>query len=158
MTAIRPWHFLFALVPIVGWLLLAALLLDTRDSPDQGDARACGARSATAPRARRLAAAMIDGGLVAVAALLLPPAFAWALAAVYLLFRDAGVRPFGLGKKLLGLSVRSEAGALTFTQAFARNLPLLVPYLGVAVEGLLVALGRPRLGDRLAGSVVLDLR
>jgi len=158
MTAIRPWHFVFALVPILGWLLLAALLLDTRDASGRVDAETSTVPSATAPPARRLAAATIDVGLVVIAAVLLPPSFAWALAAVYLLFRDAGARPFGVGKRLLGLGVRSEAGTLTFTQAFARNVPLLVPYVGPAVEGVLVLLGRPRFGDRFASSGVFDLR
>jgi hypothetical protein len=35
-----------------------------------------------------------------------------------------------------------------------RNLPLLLPYLGPAVEGILVLAGRRRLGDRLADTFV----
>ena len=88
--------------------------------------------------------------VVVLAWAVLPAAFGWLLGACYLLFRDARGFPPSLGRRLAH-SHALRTPALSFTDSFARNLPLLVPYLGPLVEAALVLMGKPRLGDRLAG-------
>ena len=144
MTHFRRWHLALIPIPIIGWLLLAAYWLD--------EALPCEAlrpelgRPSPGSGSRRLAAGLIDLGIAMLSWLALPPAIAWLLASTYLLFRDAGASPFGIGKRLLGL----RAAPIGYTRSFERNLPLLVPYLGPLVEAALIAGGSRRLGDRLA--------
>lgn len=156
MKAFRAWHLSLIFVPLIGWFLLLAFLLDARNErpscePLEPDSR-------PASKLRRLGAAAIDCTPLLFLALWLPPALAWAIGALYLLFRDAGERPFGAGKRLLGLRVLSSEGMLTYSESFARNLPLVFPYLGVLVETGLLLGGYRKLGDRLGpSSVVLSL-
>ena len=155
MTQFRRWHLALIPIPVVGWLLLAAYLLD-----EAGDARARPVACVVdaSPR-RRLVAGLIDLGLASCAWWLLPPAPAWLIASAYLLFRDAGARPFGVGKRLLGIGFRYPDGtplsrrygySHSYTSSFERNLSLLVPYVGPLVEAVLTARLGWRLGDRLA--------
>ena len=154
----RTWHVWLIPLPVVGWFLLLAYILDdwssvaarSRDNhePGRGDGRTLG-------RGRRLAAAALDFMPFVIASLLLPPAFAWLFGSGFLLFRDAGANPWSLGKRTFGLSVsRPGEVPLSFTESFSRNLPLLLPYLGPLIEGVLLLAGRERLGDRLAGTRV----
>lgn len=150
----RRWHLVLVPVPIIGWLLLLAILLDGRDG--NRTTRAGEANAAVASGRSRCAAASIDLAVVVALWAAPPPALGWLLASLYLLFRDAGRRPLGLGKRLLGLRVEGPGGrAAGYVDSFDRNLTLLVPYLGAFVELVLLLSGRRRLGDRLAAARVL---
>ncbi len=82
----------------------------------------------------------------------------WAALAVLMvamLFRD-GFRRRSIGKQLLGLRVLTPKGeGCGYVRSFLRNLPLIVPLWNV-VEVLLVLMGRPRSGDRLAKTTVTE--
>ncbi|GEM_PF-5348583 len=145
MTGFRTWHLLLVPLPIVGWLLLLAYLLDEWRPPD-----AVADRAATHPtRSRRVAAGGIDAGAVVLVLVLLPPSAAWLLGAVYVLFRDAGDGRYSLGKRVMKARFAATATA-SFTDSFERNLPLLFPFAGPLAEASLFACGRGRLGDRIA--------
>ena len=152
MSRVSLWHCFLVPIPVVGWLLLAAYLLDElRDEPSGSEHAEPFAAAAVAASdtGRRLGAATIDFGIVICCWALLPPAFGWLAGSAYLLFRDAGPHPLSVGKRLVSAG-RAER-RLTFVESFERNLPLLVPYLGPLVEATLVWSGRRRLGDRLLG-------
>lgn len=158
MKAFRTWHLFLIPIPIVGWFLLVAYALDEWQ---QGEAAATqkellvDGRQPLLRRGRRLAAGAVDFLPLIVCAAILPPTWAWILGSSFLLFRDAGSHPFGWGKRVLGLSVLEEGQRpLGYTESFARNLPLLVPYLGPLVEAILVLMNSRRLGDRLVGTRV----
>jgi hypothetical protein len=151
VTQFRRWHLALIPIPLVGWLLLVAYLLDEAGGPTPRRAEL----RVEAPRHRRLTAGLIDLSVAACVWWLLPPAPAWLIASAYLLFRDGGSKPFSLGKRLLKIRVcgpdgRPVSGAHTYVGSFERNLPLLVPYLGPLVEASLTATVGWRIGDRLA--------
>lgn len=157
MRGFRPWHLALIPVPVIGWLLLAAILLDARKAPlARESAESAELAELAEPSTRsRFAAASIDL-FVVVALWSVPPlTLGWLLASSYLVFRDAGERPFGLGKRLCGLRVaRPDKLPASYLDSFARNLPLLLPYLGPCIEAVLVATTGKRLGDRLTGARV----
>ena len=135
---------------------------ENRAERADGAARPRESLTDASPR-RRLTAGLIDLALASCAWWLLPPAPSWLIASAYLLFRDAGARPFSVGKRLLGIRSCGPEGAAashanpntychTYTASFERNLPLLVPYVGPLVEAVLIATLGWRIGDRLAGA------
>ncbi|HXI11742.1 MAG TPA: RDD family protein [Thermoanaerobaculia bacterium] len=73
---------------------------------------------------------------------------------LYLLLRDsAGRSP---GKKILGLKVVTPSGRRCGPiRSFTRNLPLLVPGVNV-IEAVLLVFGSTRLGDRMAGTRIVE--
>ena len=146
MSRVRRWHLLLIPVPVFGWLLLLAHALDEYSSGNEGVGSKRLELDPGTSRTDRLLAAAVDYCLVMLAWAALPPAFGWLLGACYLLFRDASGFPPSLGKRIAQMEAR-----LSYADSFARNLPLLIPYIGPLVETTLVLLARPRLGDRLAG-------
>ena len=82
----------------------------------------------------------------------------WAALAVLMvamLLRD-GFRGRSVGKHLLGLRLLTPKGeGCGYGRSFVRNLPLIVPGWNL-LEVLLVLLGRPRTGDRLARTSVTE--
>lgn len=74
---------------------------------------------------------------------------------VAMLFRD-GLRGRSMGKHLLGLRLLTRRGeGCGWIRSFVRNFPLIVPGWNF-VELILVALGKPRTGDRIAGTTVTE--
>lgn len=74
---------------------------------------------------------------------------------VAMLFRD-GFRGRSIGKQLLGLRLVTPRGTeCGWGRSFVRNIPLIVPGWNV-IEVLLVLLGRPRTGDRIARTMVTE--
>ena len=72
-----------------------------------------------------------------------------------LLLRD-GLRGRSLGKQMLGLRLITPRGeGCGYGRSIVRNLPLLIPLWNV-VEAVLVILGRPRTGDRIAHTTVTE--
>jgi len=72
-----------------------------------------------------------------------------------LLIRD-GVRGRSFGKQLLGLRLRTPSGKpCGYIRSMLRNLPLILPAWNL-VEVVLVVMGRPRTGDRLAKTSVVE--
>lgn len=72
-----------------------------------------------------------------------------------MLFRD-GYRGRSLGKQLLGLRLLTPKGEhCGWGRSFVRNFPLVVPGWNL-IEIVLVLLGRPRTGDRIARTSVTE--
>lgn len=82
----------------------------------------------------------------------------WAALAVLMvamLFRD-GFRGRSMGKQLLGLRLLTPRGeGCGYGRSFVRNLPLVIPVWNL-VEVVLVLLGKPRTGDRIARTTVTE--
>lgn len=156
MSGFRAWHLALAPVPVLGWLLVAAYLLDEKDErrgsslpPTPSPIEAPSLRERVGGktiRIRRAIAAALDLALALLLASALPGGIGWPLGAAFLLFRDSFVRGAGPGKRLLGLAVRGRAG---FVAGFERNLAIVLLPLA-PLEAMLVARGAARLGDRLA--------
>jgi len=74
---------------------------------------------------------------------------------IAMLLRD-GFRGRSIGKQLLGLRLVTPKGdRCGWFRSFIRNVPLLVPLWNV-VEVMLVLMGRPRTGDRIARTTVTE--
>jgi uncharacterized RDD family membrane protein YckC len=72
-----------------------------------------------------------------------------------MLFRD-GFRRRSIGKQLLGLRLLTPHGeGCGYGRSFIRNLPLIIPGWNV-LEVILVLLGKPRTGDRIAKTMVTE--
>ena len=72
-----------------------------------------------------------------------------------LLIRD-GFRGRSLGKHMLGLRLMTPAGeGCGYVRSVVRNVPLIVPVWNL-VEVVLVVAGRPRTGDRIARTLVME--
>ncbi len=72
-----------------------------------------------------------------------------------MLFRD-GFRGRSVGKHLLGLRLLTPRGeGCGYGRSFVRNLPLVIPVWNF-VEVILVLIGKPRTGDRLARTTVTE--
>jgi uncharacterized RDD family membrane protein YckC len=82
----------------------------------------------------------------------------WAALAVLMLamlLRD-GIRGRSMGKHLLGLRLVTPRGeGCGYGRSLVRNLPLVIP-LWNFVEVVLVLLGKPRTGDRIARTMVTE--
>lgn len=82
----------------------------------------------------------------------------WAALAILfagLLIRD-GFRGRSFGKQLLGLRLKTRSGEpCGYGRSLLRNLPLIIPVWNL-VEVVLVLMGRPRTGDRLAKTSVME--
>ena len=82
----------------------------------------------------------------------------WAALAVLIvamLFRD-GYRGRSIGKQLLGLRLITPTGdRCSWPRSLARNFPLIVPGWNL-IEVILVLLGKPRTGDRIAKTQVTE--
>jgi uncharacterized RDD family membrane protein YckC len=82
----------------------------------------------------------------------------WAALAVLIvamLLRD-GFRGRSMGKQLLGLRLLTPRGdGCGYGRSVVRNLPLIVPVWNL-VEVILVVAGKPRTGDRIAGTTVTE--
>ena len=111
-------------------------------------------------------AALPCGGLLALARVLEVPALygvAGGVLALWLLLRDLPP-PGSLGKALAGLRLEADEegpnGATTAGARVQRNLPHLMPFVGQTVELVVMAYDEDarRLGDRLAGTRVIDRR
>lgn len=71
------------------------------------------------------------------------------------LLRD-GFRGRSIGKQLLGLRMITPRGdRCGYIRSIVRNLPLIVPLWNVIEVGLVLA-GRPRTGDRIAGTTIAE--
>ena len=87
----------------------------------------------------------------------------WIVAAVYLLFRD-GLGGRSVGKRLVGLKVVDRSGQpCTAFRSFIRNILLLIMLLlpaALIIEYIALRVSKleQRIGDRLAGTCVMDLR
>ncbi|HUP61464.1 MAG TPA: RDD family protein [Thermoanaerobaculia bacterium] len=80
---------------------------------------------------------------------------ALAILIVAMLLRD-GYRGRSLGKHLLGLRLITPRGEYCgWGRSVARNVPLIVPGWNL-VEVVLVLLGKPRTGDRIAKTMVTE--
>lgn len=80
---------------------------------------------------------------------------ALAILMLAMLFRD-GFRRRSIGKQLLGLRVLTPQGeGCGYGRSFLRNVPLVIPLWNV-LEVILVLLGKPRTGDRLAKTTVTE--
>lgn len=74
---------------------------------------------------------------------------------VAMLFRD-GFRNRSIGKQLLGLRLLTPRGeGCGYGRSFVRNVPLVIPGWNV-IEVILVLLGKPRTGDRIAKTTVTE--
>ena len=74
---------------------------------------------------------------------------------VGLLLRD-GYKGRSIGKHLLGLRLVTKSGAdCGYARSIVRNIPLIVPVWNF-LEVLLVIFGKPRTGDRIAGTLVTE--
>ncbi|HEX8617121.1 MAG TPA: RDD family protein [Thermoanaerobaculia bacterium] len=72
-----------------------------------------------------------------------------------MLLRD-GFRRRSIGKQLLGLRLLTPKGeGCGYIRSLVRNLPLVIPGWNL-IEVLLILLGRPRTGDRLAKTTVTE--
>ncbi len=82
----------------------------------------------------------------------------WAALAILLLsilIRD-GIGGRSVGKQLLGLRLTTRSGnRCGYIRSAVRNVPLLVPVWNLVEVGLVLA-GRPRTGDRIAGTQVSE--
>jgi uncharacterized RDD family membrane protein YckC len=80
---------------------------------------------------------------------------ALAILILSILIRD-GIRGRSVGKQLLGLRlVTRRGGRCGYFRSFVRNFPLIVPGWNM-LEVAFVLAGRPRTGDRIAGTVVSE--
>ena len=162
MSGFKRWHLALVPVPVLGWLLLVALLADELGC-GQGTSLidAPASPPCAAPQRARFLAGLVDAVIALVLALAPPPAVGYLLGAAYMLYRDGGRTPPSLGKWLFGLrAVRRDVGggALTFAESFERNLILALPVLGPVfafLEALRLRRGRERLGDRIAKTAVV---
>ncbi|MHC5040372.1 MAG: RDD family protein [Planctomycetota bacterium] len=144
-------------VPYAG-ILLSALLIRPRPSGE-------GAGIADLPPANagpRILAGLID--LTLAFGLLQIPFVGWALASAFLLFRDSGFRGRSPGRRAMGLAlvVRREGKSHRCTgdhrTSFFRNATIGLPgvqILFLPLEGVLVLLGRRRIGERLAPDTIV---
>ena len=72
-----------------------------------------------------------------------------------ILIRD-GIRGRSIGKQLLGLRLTTRSGGRCgYLRSIVRNLPLIVPLWNVVEVGFVLA-GKPRTGDRIAGTAVSE--
>ena len=72
-----------------------------------------------------------------------------------ILLRD-GIRGRSVGKQLLGLRLITRSGGRCgYFRSLVRNVPLVVPGWNM-LEVAFVLIGRPRTGDRIAGTVVSE--
>ncbi len=82
----------------------------------------------------------------------------WAALAILMLamlFRD-GFRGRSVGKYLLGLRLVTPRGeGCGYGRSLVRNIPLIIPVWNF-VEVILVLLGKPRTGDRIAKTTVTE--
>ena len=75
--------------------------------------------------------------------------------ALAIVLRD-GYHGRSLGKRLLGLRLMTPSGRpCGYWRSLLRNLPLIVPFWN-AIDVILVLVGRPRTGDRMAHTFVLE--
>jgi uncharacterized RDD family membrane protein YckC len=80
---------------------------------------------------------------------------ALALLMVAMLFRD-GFRGRSIGKHLLGLRLVTPRGeGCGYLRSLVRNIPLIIPGWNL-LEVLLILLGKPRTGDRIAKTTVTE--
>jgi len=80
---------------------------------------------------------------------------ALAILMIAMLFRD-GFRGRSVGKYLLGLRLLTPRGeGCGYGRSFVRNLPLVIPVWNF-LEVLLVLMGKPRTGDRIAKTTVTE--
>jgi uncharacterized RDD family membrane protein YckC len=80
---------------------------------------------------------------------------ALAILMLAMLFRD-GLRGRSVGKYLLGLRLVTPRGeGCGYARSFVRNLPLVIPVWNF-VEVILVLMGKPRTGDRIAKTTVTE--
>ena len=80
---------------------------------------------------------------------------ALAILMLAMLFRD-GLRGRSVGKYLLGLRLVTPRGeGCGYGRSFVRNLPLVIPVWNF-VEVILVLMGKPRTGDRIAKTTVTE--
>ncbi|HEX9160903.1 MAG TPA: RDD family protein [Thermoanaerobaculia bacterium] len=80
---------------------------------------------------------------------------ALAILVLSILIRD-GIRGRSVGKQLLGLRLTTRRGGRCgYFRSLVRNLPLIVPGWNV-LEVAFVLAGRPRTGDRIAGTLVTE--
>ena len=80
---------------------------------------------------------------------------ALAVLMVAMLLRD-GFRRRSIGKQLLGLRLLTPKGeGCGYFRSFLRNLPLVIPGWNL-VELVLVLMGKPRTGDRIANTTVAE--
>ena len=80
---------------------------------------------------------------------------ALAILIVSILIRD-GIRGRSVGKQLLGLRLTTRRGGTCgYFRSLVRNFPLIVPVWNMLEVGLVLA-GRPRTGDRIAGTLVTE--
>lgn len=122
----------------------------------------------------RIAAFLVDALMIAIALILPASAISYAMAWIAgservqivwyfalaillgcMLARD-GYRGRSPGKHLLGLRIVTPAGeGCTYLRSLIRNLPLLLPP-WAAIDAMMVLLGKPRTGDRMARTTVLE--
>ena len=80
---------------------------------------------------------------------------ALAILVASILIRD-GIRGRSIGKQLLGLKLATRKGdRCGYTRSVIRNVPLIVPVWNLLEVGFVLA-GRPRTGDRIARTVVME--
>ncbi|HEV7238217.1 MAG TPA: RDD family protein [Thermoanaerobaculia bacterium] len=80
---------------------------------------------------------------------------ALAVLVLAMLFRD-GFRGRSIGKHLLGLRLVTPRGeGCGYLRSFVRNVPLIVPGWNL-IEVVMVLLGKPRTGDRIAKTTVTE--
>jgi hypothetical protein len=79
---------------------------------------------------------------------------ALAIVLFWMLIRD-GVTGRSFGKQLLGLRLTTRRGECGYFRSIMRNLPLVIPLWNV-IEAVLVAGGKARTGDRIAGTQVTE--
>lgn len=80
---------------------------------------------------------------------------ALAILILSILLRD-GIRGRSVGKQLLGLRLITRSGRRCgYFRSLVRNVPLVVPGWNM-LEVAFVLIGRPRTGDRIAGTVVSE--
>jgi uncharacterized RDD family membrane protein YckC len=73
----------------------------------------------------------------------------------YMIMRD-GYRGRSAGKQLLGLRIMTPKGeGCSYPRSILRNLPLAIPPWAL-LDGILVAFGRTRTGDRIARTSVQE--
>ncbi len=74
---------------------------------------------------------------------------------IAMLLRD-GYRGSSPGKRLLGLRIVTRSGKRCgYVRSVVRNLPLIIPAWNL-IEIFLVVAGKPRTGDRIAGTTVTE--
>ena len=174
LPTIEGWEIVLAIllaaVPFIGWMLALAIGLDAIRADSQRslpDSESVTHRVDHRPacRKRRLCAGGIDA--LVTYGLYTLPYLGWIGAVFYAFFRDTPVLGGrSLGKRVFGLAVVVYSGPRRvggdYLTAFRRNLLIAAPLLqivGFLIEGGILLRGgsRRRLGDRWAGTEVLDL-